>query len=376
MVFSFINLFLAVLLGFINPLALPSHVHRTPLLGLAAMYYVESATDFSFASSDQAFNLKRSLQSVFTVPEARVEDIKYFKPNEMGDIMIIMYHDLVENEEDEGYYARTYQNFEKDMMRLLKSGYQPVTMRELITGDFDLPMGVSPVVITFDDGHPSDIAFEKDGSLSKKSAVGILEALGKEFPKFKPKATFYLNGPQAFGDWEYDPEKITYLQERGYEIANHTSNHLNLSEISLDEAKEEILSQARRLEKYTGSKQFNFALPFGEKFDKYEETLRSGWLGDYEMLSSVNVGWSPVVSIYSKDFNPLNLNRITCGEDDYELTYWLDYMEDNPDRYVSDGNRSTLTMPASKYEDLDKDKVKKMNLKVVLYDEEYEIIEN
>lgn len=351
---------------------------KLTLATLTTMSYVESNTDFSFANSDAA-KLIREKYLINTAPEieaAEADALAFFKPNEMGDIMIIMYHDLIENDEEEGPYSRTFANFEKDMRQLLEWGYQPITMTELVTGDFDLPLGMSPVVITFDDGHPSDIAFEEDGSLSKKSAVGIMESLANEFPKFRPTATFYLNGPQAFGDWDYDPQKIQYLLEHGYEIGNHTSNHENLSEISLDEAREEILSQARRLETYTKSKTFNFALPFGEKFDKYEETLRSGWLGDYHMLSSVNVGWSPVPSFYSKDFNRLNLNRITCGEDDYELSYWMEQLNESPSRYISDGNKYVLTIPESASHDVDEEKIENLGMKVILYNEEYEIIKN
>lgn len=376
MYFLFLSL-LAVILGLFNPFYTHSDIERFTFFSFATMAYIEIDTDYSFANSEEAKLFKQTYLSHPNEAEnLEANALGFFKPNEMGEIMIIMYHDLIENDEEEGPYSRTYANFEKDMLRLLKSGYQPITMRDLVSGNIDLPMGVSPVVITFDDGHASDIAFEEDGSLSRKSAVGILEALGKDYPKFKPTATFYLNGPQAFGDWEYDPKKIKFLLDRGYEIANHTSNHENLSEISLDEAKEEIISQAKRLENYTHSKSFSFALPFGEKFENYDSTIKSGWLGDYEMLSSVNVGWSPVVSVYSKDFNPLNLNRITCGSDEFELDYWLDYMEDNPDRYVSDGLRGTLTIPEARYEEVDQDKVKNLHMRVVLYNEEYEIIEN
>lgn len=373
MVFSSLSI-LALLIGMLNPLALYSERTSLPLLSIATMCYVECTTDYTFAASDEALELKESLRA----DSASLDNtsIGYFKPNEMGDIMILMYHDLIENDEEEGPYSRTFANFEKDMMTLIQWGYQPITMRDLVSGNIDLPLGVSPVVITFDDGHESDIAFEEGGSLSRKSAVGILEALGKDYPKFKPTATFYLNGPRAFGDWEYDPKKIEYLLDHGYEIGNHTSNHENLSEISLDQAKEEILSQARRLEEYTGSKQFSFALPFGEKFDNYEETIRSGWLGDYEMLSSVNVGWSPIVSFYSKDFNPLNLNRITCGEDEFELSYWLNELNESPDRYVSDGVRAVITLPESRYEEVDQTKIRNLNKRVILYNEEYEIIKN
>lgn len=364
-------MFLALLLVMGSPLTLASSVDRANIITVSGMAYIEFATEYSFSSNPKTMGIVKSFKREDSFLTKR--EIEIYQPNEMGDIMIVMYHDLIENDEDEGEYSRTFKNFKRDIDGLMQEGYIPITMRELVTGDFDLPIGTTPVVITFDDGHSSDIAFNEDGSLIENTAVGILESFRS--PYYEPRATFYLNGPQAFGDWEYDEEKIYYMLKKGYEIANHTSNHKNLSECTREEAKDEILTQAERLYKFTNTKSFNFALPFGEKFEDYEKLIRSGWLGDYEMLSSVNVGWSPVASYYSKDFNELNLNRITCGDDDYELTYWRKYFRENPsERYRSDGNKYTLTMPASRYDDIDKEKQAAANLKVILYDEEYEII--
>ncbi len=302
--------------------------------------------------------------------------IKEFEPNELGSIPVVMYHNLVEKEEDEGLYARSYANLRKDLVRLIEEGYVPITTREWVSGKIDVPAGKTPVVLTFDDGHPTDFQFGEDGKPTDECVVGIMESLVGEYPDFVPKATFYLNGPAAFGDYEYDPDKISYLLEHGYEVANHTTNHLNLSTIPIEQAKEEILSQAKRLEAYTGEKRFSFSVPFGEKFDDYDKKIKEGLLGDYYMISSVNVGWCPTYSVYSKDFNELSIDRITCGEDDFELYYWLDDLKNNPEkRFISDGIASAITIPSSLYENYDRERFLNTENRVIVYDDEtYKIV--
>lgn len=305
------------------------------------------------------------------VMPAQIEQvIQAHQPNELGEIMVVMYHNLVESEEEEGYYARSYANFEKDLLRLHKEGYVPITMGEWIDGSFDVPAGKTPIVLTFDDGHPTDIQLDANGKPTEKCVVGIMEKVAKQHPDFVPKATFYLNGPAAFGDAEYDKKKIDYLLSNGYEIANHTSNHLHLNEITVEEAKEEIVGQAKRLEPFTGSKAFHFALPFGQKPLNYGDLVKGDWLGDYKMISSVNVGWNPVPSIFDKDFDVHNINRVTCGEDEVELYFWLDNFEAVPKtRFISDGMPGVITFPLSQKEHFDS-KFASRGMKPAVYDDE------
>ncbi len=301
--------------------------------------------------------------------------IEEHQPNELGKIMVVMYHNLVETEAEEGDYARSYANFEKDLIRLHENGYAPIRMSEWISGKIDVPAGKTPVVLTFDDGHPTDIQLDKNGKPTEQCVVGIMEKVQKKYLDFVPKATFYLNGPAALGDLELDKKKIDYLMSHGYEIQNHTSNHLHLNAIPLDQAREEIVSQAKRLEKFTKSKNFHLALPFGQRPDNYAELVRGDWLGEYKMLSSVNVGWDPIPSVYDKDFDPYDIHRVTCGEDDFELYFWMDDFESVPQtRFYSDGNPDTITFPVS-----EKDKFNEEGMsgfqKIIYDDESLKIIE-
>lgn len=71
------------------------------------------------------------------------------------------------------------------------------------------------------------------------------------------KATFY---PSYW--WILKPY-YTDLYE-GFEVGNHTFNHLDLTKISLEMAKEQILKMEEVIQESTGIKPTSFAFPFGK----------------------------------------------------------------------------------------------------------------
>lgn len=296
--------------------------------------------------------------------------IATYQPNEMGKVMVIMYHNLVEEPTKEGYYARTWSNFERDLERLYALGFRPVSMTDLVTGQIDLPAGLTPFVLTFDDGHASNFQWLPSGALDPQSAVGILERMGQKYSDFEPKAIFYLNGHRAFGDPKLTDEKASFLLSRGYELGNHTWHHENLKDLTLLQQHEQIVKQCDWLFGFNGQLSFHFSLPFGKKPEGYlERVSKDAWLEPYKMMSSVNVGWNPTASPFDMAFNPLDINRVTVGDDPYELHFWLDYFEKHPEeRFISDGLVDVITLPDQYQQDVD---VKKYpQLRVLVYGKE------
>ena len=117
-------------------------------------------------------------------------DLKALKVNELGKIMILMYHDIGEPED---IWVRTPENFRKDLQTLYDKGYRAISMKDYIEGNIDTPPGTTPVVITFDDGTKGQFnILDEDGEfvINPDSAVGILEEFNKEHPDFGLKATF------------------------------------------------------------------------------------------------------------------------------------------------------------------------------------------
>ncbi len=272
----------------------------------------------------------------------------------MGGVVVAMYHNLVETEAKEGAYHRTPDNFRKDLTRLWQEGYLPVSIDDYVNGAIDIPIGKSPVVFTFDDGYQNCIKYTADGTLDPDCVIGIFEAFYAEHPDFVPKATFYLN-QSVFGDDEFTRKKIDFIvRNPNYTLGNHTIDHSNLRKISKAEVARIIVEEGELLEGLTGQTTFHFAVPFGEKPKAYFDWLKEDdFLGKYKMLSSLNVGWNPAPSPYDANFNRYSINRITCGEDNCELHYWLDVLRDNPKRrYISDGNPRIVTVPVKKADDL------------------------
>src|SRR3990172_6341251 len=92
--------------------------------------------------------------------------------NEMGQVLVVMYH-LIGTPESE--WTRTPENLRSDIALLKSEGYYPVNVRDLASGNIDIPAGKSPVVITFDDSSPGQYRILDDGSVDPDSAVAILQ---------------------------------------------------------------------------------------------------------------------------------------------------------------------------------------------------------
>ena len=268
--------------------------------------------------------------------------------------MILEYHQIAE---PEARWARTPANFRRDLERLWERGYRLIALADLIDGTIALPEGTSPVVLTFDDSSPGQFRYlELNGRLTidPDSAVGILEAFFRLHPEFGLKATFYVLPGAAqphrlFGQPEHEGRKLQYLVRRGFEIGNHTLWHANLAKYpeavvrtQLAQAQEWI----RRL--VPGYRLRTLALPMGAYPKELEWAIRGNVGGvtyQHDAILMVSGGAAP--SPFSRRFDPYRLPRIQALES--EVHYWLRYFDRQSDeRFVSDGDPATLTIPKTR----------------------------
>lgn len=63
-------------------------------------------------------------------------DLKGLKVNELGKIMVLMYHGIGEEED---VWVRTPENFRKDLQTLYDKGYRAIGMKDYIEGNIDTP---------------------------------------------------------------------------------------------------------------------------------------------------------------------------------------------------------------------------------------------
>jgi len=197
-------------------------------------------------------------------------DLEKIKPNEAGKIMVVMFHNFVESFEptkyDDGQYTITFKAFEELLHTLYEKGYRLISFKDFIDNNINVPAGCIPMVFTFDDGTRGQFSLvEEDGVLKaeRKSAVGIMEEFCSKYPDFGLKGTFFVNmGTSVFSGGSLR-QRLQYLIDKGFEIGNHTFNHVNLLNVKSSEEIQYQLgaNQKKIYELGLNYKMFAFSLP-------------------------------------------------------------------------------------------------------------------
>lgn len=276
--------------------------------------------------------------------------------NELGVVPVLMYHRLLEG--GGGDYDLTPEQFRDELERLYEEDYRPVTLKDAVRGEIDVPAGTTPVVLTFDDSTREQAALE-DGEIAGDTALGILLEFAEDRPDFEPVASLYLNA-YPFGGGEDSEEIVQRLHELGFELGNHTHNHQRLDQVGDDDVRRELVQGKQAItEVVPDAEVVTMALPLGIWSDPRELLYEGEWEGgSYEHEGILLVGAHPADSPFHADFEPMAIPRIRSapwdgGEPDYASGYWLDWLIDNPERrYVSDGDPSRISFPAELGEEL------------------------
>lgn len=290
-------------------------------------------------------------------------DYRALGVNEVGQIMILMYHEIGEPED---VWCRTPANFRKDLETLYAAGYRLISMNDLLDGNIDVPAGCSPVALTFDDGKAGQFRYleqEDRQVIDPDCAVGILEEFHAAHPDFGLAATFYIFYETPFGQHEYVQQKLSYLVEKGFEIGNHCYTHGNLRRLSPEKARRELALHVKRTQEYLpGYTVRSLALPFGEHPDEMSYVIEGSFEGTaYRNEGILLVGANPAASPFSARFNPSALPRVRAGEmetDGMGFYDWLERLRENPEkRYVSDGNPATVVVPEDLADQVDESRL-------------------
>ncbi|SCZ77609.1 polysaccharide deacetylase family protein [Acidaminobacter hydrogenoformans] len=305
------------------------------------------------------------------VPEAPEIDFQVVKPNELGEVMVIMYHSLGEKNSD---YVRTADSFREDLKRLYEMGFRTLPLRDLVKGDISTPAGFSPVVLTFDDGHISNFRLLEDGSIDPNSVVGIMSDFAAQHPDFGMHATFFFNGGTPFGQKDSVDFKFNFMLEKGMDIGNHSFGHEHFKSLSAQEVEVSLGKNAAALKaQLPASYEIDLlALPYGERPAEGERaTLVEGQFEGqaYKNIAILNVGWKPSVSPFDASFDFASIQRVQSGDGHLQLTDWLDGYEANPKkRFISDGRADRVAVPAALSEKVDLSRFE--GLEIITYVEE------
>ena len=279
--------------------------------------------------------------------------------NELGRIPILEYHAVGDSE---ARWQRERGRFRADLELLYARGYRPVALTDLVDRTIDLPAGLSPVVITFDDAAPSQLAWVETDSgpmINPESAVGIMLDFATTHPGWRNRAVFcVLTGADAghslFGDkgiegqrTEWRHAKVRQLVQLGFELCGHTDWHANLEKVGAETVAGHIARGIAAIDSAVpGYRVRSFALPYGA-WPADRALVRAGEWRDHRgrvvryRFDAILEAWGgPVRSPFDPRFDPFQLTRIQVTGDGLERA--LDQLDTPGRRYVSDGDPRTV----------------------------------
>jgi peptidoglycan/xylan/chitin deacetylase (PgdA/CDA1 family) len=284
-------------------------------------------------------------------------------PNELGKVMVLMYHHINKKEET---WTRTPEKFREDLEVLYKKGYYLVNLVDLIDGKLKVPKGKTPVVLTFDDTAPGQIG-KINGKWDPNTAVGIINDMYEKHPDFGRAGSFYLNpkseDPAKKGSIPDLKNLLHEMVELGYELGNHTMTHPHLNELNQEQVEKELAGVQAWVDKAVPGYQIRtMAMPHGiypkDESWAYEGTYNGTYFKNVALLK---VGSEPSVSPYSAKFRPYRISRVRGSEkldrpNDFALAYIrgaIDFFDKNPSqRFISDGDPETVTVPVRLQKDV------------------------
>ncbi|GAA4556240.1 polysaccharide deacetylase family protein [Planotetraspora kaengkrachanensis] len=332
---------------------------RAGALANAAVVAVGLVVVALLPSSDQGAPEGRTRITPVPAPSASraaaqpsaVESARKVKANEAGLIPVIMYHRLMTKRR--ASIDRTPKQLRAELERLVREKYAPITAAEFVSGKFNVPAGMHPVVLTFDDGSPSHFALDAHGNPKKNTAVEIIYEVAKKHPGFRPVATFWVNrNPFGIRDKAEEKRAVGWLVGHGFEVANHTYTHPDLHRLKTKKVSEQIVKQERLLKGIGVPSSTTFALPYGSAPKKRTAAREGAWDGTKYHFDGVFLASArPSVSPYAKGFDRTAIPRVQSNEKKtgcpvYCTQYWLDWLNKRPgERYTSDGDPAHISVP-------------------------------
>ena len=209
---------------------------------------------------------------------------------------ILEYH-MVQQEDPKDAYAYNVpvEDFQQQLDYLQEQGYTTISIRDYLRakkGLLQLPE--KPIILTFDDGYESNY----------KELLPILEERGL-------KATIFMVTNDIGKDGYLSWQQLKDMEKRGIEIGSHTANHLPLTGMSLEEAREEV-KLSKLLMEWNGMKTiYTLSYPNGKYTTDLEQMLK-----EEEYLAAVTGD----AGLNTFDTDPYQLQRINIHHPTFGLT--------------------------------------------------------
>lgn len=140
------------------------------------------------------------------------------------------------------------------------------------------------------------IALTFDAAWGNEDTAQILEILKKH----DVKVTFFMTG----GWVENYPEDVKAILAAGHDLGNHSENHKNMSRLSDEQKKEELMKVHEKVQTLTGYEMFLFRPPYGDYDNAVVNVAKD--CGYY------TIQWD-VDSLDWKDYGADSIVKTVCG---------------------------------------------------------------
>lgn len=105
------------------------------------------------------------------------------------------------------------------------------------------------------------ISLSFDAAWGNEDTINLLDILKKH----NVKVTFFMTG----GWIEKYPDDVKAIAADGHDLGNHSENHKQMSQLSAEQCKEELMTPHEKVKKLTGKDMILFRPPYGD----YNDTL-------------------------------------------------------------------------------------------------------
>ena len=106
------------------------------------------------------------------------------------------------------------------------------------------------------DTEEKKVAISFDTAWGNEDIQDILDILDQ----YKVKTTFFMTG-----EWvEQYPESVQLIVEAGHDLANHSENHKQMTQLSKQQCVDEIMTVHKRVKELTGIEMNLFRAPYGD----------------------------------------------------------------------------------------------------------------
>lgn len=117
------------------------------------------------------------------------------------------------------------------------------------------------------DTDKPQVAISFDAAWGNEDTQILLDILAK----YNIKTTFFMTG----GWIESYPDDVKKIAEAGHDLGNHSENHKQMSQLSAEECKTEIMTPHEKVKELTGKDMILFRPPYGDYNNTLIETVNS-----------------------------------------------------------------------------------------------------